>query len=59
MSEPDRFEDVKNGPRHPHNRECTDVFCCLLILINFGVLIAFALYGYTNGDTSNVYRATD
>ena len=60
MSENDhRFEDVKNGPRDPYNRECTDVICCLLILINFGLLVGFALYGYTSGDTYNVYRATD
>jgi len=54
-----RFEDVKNGPKHPYERSCTDIFCCLLMLINIGVMIAFALYGYTQGNTNNVYRATD
>ena len=50
---------MKNGPKHPHNRSCTDVLCCILFMINAGVLVGFALYGYTNGDTTNVYRATD
>ena len=57
--ETERFEDVKNGPRHPHNRSCTDILCCILFLINVGVMVGFALYGYSTGDTTNVYRATD
>ncbi len=56
---PNRFEDVQNGPRDPYNRGCTDVICCLLMIINIGVMIGFAIYGYTKGDTTNVYRATD
>ena len=29
------------------------------MVINIGVMVAFALYGYTKGNTNNVYRATD
>jgi len=47
------------GPKHPYQRSCTDILCCILFCINVGVMIGFALYGYTNGDTTNVYRATD
>jgi hypothetical protein len=54
-----RFSDVRNGPKHPYQRDCTDIFCCILFCINIGVLFAFAMYGYSNGDTTNVYRATD
>jgi hypothetical protein len=57
--ESNRFEEVKDGPKPPYQRDCTDFLCCLLMLLNMCILLAFALFGYARGGTSNLYRATD
>jgi len=57
--EQERFSDVKNGPKHPYKRSCTDIICCILFVLNVAVMLGFAIYGYGNGDTTNVYRGTD
>ena len=49
---------MKNGPIHPYKRECTDIICCILFIILVGVMIGFGIYGYANGDTTNIYRGT-
>lgn len=57
--DPQRFEDYKNGPLAPSQRECRDVFCCLLFIVNVVAMVVLAIYSYTYGDTHNIYRATD
>jgi hypothetical protein len=58
-SDPSRFEDYRNGPVAPSQRECRDVFCCLLFTVNVAAMVALAIYSYTYGNTHNIYRATD
>ena len=50
---------MKDGPISEENRECRDCFCCLLFLLNGIAMVVLAIYGYANGNTSDIYRATD
>ena len=52
------FKDVEDGPLSSANRECRDVICCLLFLVNIGGMIFCAFYGFLNGNPSFIYRAT-
>ena len=54
-----QFDDVKDGPISEENRECRDCLCCLLFLINGVAMVVLAIYGYSYGNTSDIYRATD
>jgi hypothetical protein len=41
------------------NRECRDVFCCLLFIVNIGAMVYCSYYAYTEGKPSLVFRGTD
>jgi hypothetical protein len=54
-----RYDELQNGPLQPSQRECRDIFCCLLFTLNILAMIVLAIYSYTYGNTHNIYRATD
>ena len=35
-------------------RKCTDIFCFLIWIVFWGVIIYFAIYGYAKGDLNNI-----
>jgi hypothetical protein len=41
------------------NRECRDVFCCLLFFANIIAMIYCSIYGWADGDPTKIWRATD
>jgi hypothetical protein len=53
------FSDVENGPASEANRECRDVLCGLMFLAMVAAMVYMSIYGYTNGNLSKPYRATD
>ena len=40
-----------------NNRECRDVFCCLLFLVNIGAMVYCTIHAYINGDPNKIYRS--
>lgn len=53
------MSDVENGPLTEANRECRDIFCCLLFLGCIGGMIYLTAYGYSNGNPSKAFRGVD
>ena len=53
------YSDVENGPLSEANREFRDILCCLMFLAMIGAMGYMSIYGYTNGNLSRPYRATD
>ena len=53
------FKDVENGPLDESNRECRDVFCCLIFILNICGMIYCTTHAYTQGDPDNIYRGID
>lgn len=39
-----------------NNRECRDVFCCLLFLLNIAGMVYCTIHAYTNGNPNKIYR---
>ena len=50
---------MENGPVTEANRECRDMFCCLMFLAMIVAMVYFSIYGYINGNLSTPYRATN
>ena len=53
----DKLNDLENGPIE--NRECRDIFCWILFIINIGAMVYCSIYGYTTGNPDLIYRGTD
>jgi solute carrier family 44 protein 1 (choline transporter-like protein)/choline transporter-like protein 2/4/5 len=51
--------DVENGPLTEANRECRDLFCCLLFLACIGGMVYLTIFGYMNGNPSSAFRGVD
>jgi hypothetical protein len=47
---------VESGPLDENNRECRDVFCCLLFFLNICGMIYCTIHAYTNGNPNRIYR---
>lgn len=52
-----KLNDLENGPIE--NRECRDIFCFILFIINVGAMVYCSIYGYTKGNPDLIYRGTD
>lgn len=39
-----------------NNRECRDVFCCLLFLLNIVGMVYCTIHAYNNGNPNRIYR---
>jgi hypothetical protein len=50
------FKNVENGPLDESNRECRDVFCCILFLLNIAGMIYVTIHGYIDGNPYYIYR---
>jgi hypothetical protein len=50
-------EEIKNGPIE--KRECQDLLCCLLFIINAIVMGSIAISGYVKGYPSRLVAAYD
>lgn len=50
---------MENGPLDESNRECRDVFCCLIFVANIIGMIYCTIHAYTKGDTDKIYRGID
>ena len=50
------YDDVMNGPLNESERECRDVFCCLLFLVNIVGMIYVTVHAYTSGNPNKLYR---
>jgi hypothetical protein len=53
------MSDVENGPLTEANRECRDLFCCLLFMACIGGMIYLTYFGYYNGNPYNAFRGVD
>lgn len=53
------LSDVENGPVTEANRECRDIFCCLLFLAAIGGMVYLTIYGYMNGNPAAIFRGVD
>ena len=51
------MSELENGPLE--NRECRDVFCCLLFIANIAAMVYCSYYAYYEGNPSMVFRGTD
>lgn len=51
------FKDVETGPMDENNRECRDVFCCLLFLANIAAMVYCSIHAYLNGDPNKIYKS--
>jgi hypothetical protein len=51
------YKDVENGPLTEANRECRDIFCCLLFLINIVWMCYATGIAYNTGNPSKIFRA--
>ena len=47
---------MESGPLDENNRECRDVFCCLLFFLNICGMIYCTIHAYTNGNPNRIYR---
>jgi hypothetical protein len=50
------FKDVEAGPLDENNRECRDVFCCLLFFLCICGMVYCTIHAYLNGNPSKVFR---
>lgn len=53
------LSDVENGPVTEANRECRDIFCCLLFLVAIGGMVYLTVFGYSYGDPAAIFRGVD
>lgn len=54
-----KVEDDKNGPIGDGHRECRDILCCLLFIVNVVALIYLTINGITNGDVARLSAVYD
>ena len=40
-----------------NNRECRDVFCCLLFLANIAAMVYCTIHAYLNGNPDKIYKS--
>jgi hypothetical protein len=40
------------------NRECRDVICCIIFIVNIIAMIALGIYGWQAGSLDRIYRGT-
>ena len=53
------MSDVENGPLPEAERECRDLFCCLLFFLAIGGMFYLTYWGYTYGDVAKPFRGVD
>ena len=56
QKEKPNFDDVANGPLDESQRECRDVFCCLLFLVNIAAMVYVTVHAYTSGNPDKIFR---
>lgn len=47
---------MESGPLDENNRECRDVFCCLLFFLNICGMIYCTIHAYLYGNPNKIYR---
>ena len=53
------MSDVENGPLTEANRECRDIFCCLLFLAAIGGMGYLTYAAYYNNDPTTIFRGVN
>lgn len=50
---------MEHSPISEANRECRDVICLILFVGMLGAMVYMSAYGFSNGNTTKIFRATD
>lgn len=50
-------KDLENGPIE--ERECKDIICLILFVINIGAMLYCSYFAYYNGNLTKIFRGTD
>jgi hypothetical protein len=50
------YKDVENGPLTEANRECRDIFCCILFIVNIVWMCYATGVAYGTGNPTKIFR---